>query len=208
MRYILPVIGLALLAACDSTVPESGVGFEDYDTYLEERRRRDAELQRRAAPNRPVVSDESPDPSRPVPAPTTAGETHAVRTNNPGISDSQDFEAVSARETIESDAEKLRRQREQYEFADPKPVPKRSGRANIAEFALSTTHSVGEKRYSRSTFGGVISRVSCGRYSTDDDAQQAFLEAGGPERDRLGLDPDGDGFACSWSPEVFRRMVN
>lgn len=29
-------------------------------------------------------------------------------------------------------------------------------------------------------------------------AQQAFLSAGGPLKDRNGLDPDGDGFACGW----------
>jgi hypothetical protein len=30
------------------------------------------------------------------------------------------------------------------------------------------------------------------------------LSNGGPERDRLGLDPDGDGFACYWDPTPFR----
>ena len=38
-------------------------------------------------------------------------------------------------------------------------------------------------------------------------AQQAFLEAGGPERDRKGLDPDGDGYACAWDPTPFRAAV-
>ena len=33
---------------------------------------------------------------------------------------------------------------------------------------------------------------------------KAFLEAGGPKRDRKGLDPDGDGFACAWDPRPFR----
>ena len=31
-----------------------------------------------------------------------------------------------------------------------------------------------------------------------------FLAAGGPERDRKGIDPDGDGFACGFNPAPFR----
>ena len=34
------------------------------------------------------------------------------------------------------------------------------------------------------------------------------LERGGPQRDRLGVDPDGDGFACSWNPTPFRAVQN
>ena len=37
-----------------------------------------------------------------------------------------------------------------------------------------------------------------------DQAQQDFLAKGGPERDRMGVDPDGDGFACAWDPRPFR----
>ncbi|CAN0586593.1 unnamed protein product, partial [Ectocarpus sp. 12 AP-2014] len=40
-----------------------------------------------------------------------------------------------------------------------------------------------------------------------DQAQIAFLEAGGPEKDRNGMDPDGDGFACNWDPTPFRRAA-
>jgi hypothetical protein len=39
-------------------------------------------------------------------------------------------------------------------------------------------------------------------------AQIAFLERGGPKRDTLGLDPDGDGFACYWDPAPFRKAVS
>jgi hypothetical protein len=31
--------------------------------------------------------------------------------------------------------------------------------------------------------------------------------AGGPRRDPLGLDPDGDGFACAWDPTPFRTAL-
>lgn len=213
MRYILPVMGLCILAACAPPAPDSGrgVGFEDYDTYIAEKRTRDAELRGRAAPQEQVISGESggvaQTPGQQTAAAGTTG-TPAATTDNPGISNSQDFEAVSARESIESDADKLKAQRDQYVFVKPKPLPQRRSKSTVAKFALSTTHGVGERRYRRSALGGLSTTRKCQRYRTPDDAQQAFLDAGGPERDRLGVDPDGDGFACSWTPETYRRMVN
>ena len=41
---------------------------------------------------------------------------------------------------------------------------------------------------------------NCAAYRTPIAAQRAFIAEGGPERDRLGLDPDGDGYACSYRP--------
>ena len=35
-------------------------------------------------------------------------------------------------------------------------------------------------------------------------AQAEFLRRGGPDRDPKALDPDGDGFACSWDPRPFQ----
>lgn len=72
---------------------------------------------------------------------------------------------------------------------------------SAAEFARSTTHSVGAKIYPRKG-----KRGSCGRYSSADAAQRAFLEAGGPWEDRLGLDSDGDGFACKFDPSIYRSL--
>jgi len=137
-----------------------------------------------------------------------AGAQVVIDANNPGISNTQSFEAVTERETIESDAERLRAQRENYVVIDPEPLPRRRTEVNIAEYALSATNAVGEKLYRRGPLSAAGYRAKCARYQTPDDAQTAFLEAGGPRRDRLGLDPDGDGFACDWSPEVFRRMLN
>lgn len=120
------------------------------------------------------------------------------------ISDEQDFSAVSARETIESDAERIARNRAQYEVVQPTALPQRVGSSgpNIVAFALSTTHAPGTPVYRRSSFGG--KGAACGRYASSDLAQEAFLSEGGPERDRKGLDPDGDGFACGWDPRPFR----
>jgi N-acetyl-anhydromuramyl-L-alanine amidase AmpD len=46
--------------------------------------------------------------------------------------------------------------------------------------------------------------VRCSDFRTTDLAQDWFLTNGGPDRDRSRLDPDGDGFACNWSPERYR----
>ena len=91
----------------------------------------------------------------------------------------------------------------------PAPLPDRpdADRPNIVAFALATTNRVGQQVYSRS---GLTSTArfqrNCARYASPDLAQEAFLAAGGPERDRRGLDPDGDGFACFWDPTPFRMV--
>jgi hypothetical protein len=67
---------------------------------------------------------------------------------------------------------------------------------------------VGERVYNRSPFSNRARFESrCAGYRTADVAQEQFLAAGGPQRDRLGLDPDGDGFACAWDPATFRNLV-
>ncbi|SHJ00402.1 hypothetical protein SAMN04488012_10451 [Palleronia salina] len=138
-----------------------------------------------------------------------AGTVPVTPTNNPGISDEQSFDAVTARETIESDAERLARQRAAYRVIPPTAVPQRDGGndgPNIVAYALNTSNARGQPIYRRT---GIAlqsrSARACQGYASPDLAQEAFLEAGGPERDRLNLDPDGDGFACAWDPAPFRR---
>lgn len=136
-----------------------------------------------------------------------SGEMAAV---NAGISDEQDFNAVSARETIESDAERKARNAAQYEVVQPTPLPERPGDTgpNIVEFALTTTNNPGEQIYSRSSIRVSSTAAACARYASADQAQEAFLKAGGPKKDGKGLDPDGDGFACDWDPRPFRTALN
>ncbi len=127
---------------------------------------------------------------------------------NPGISDENDFTAVSGRETIESDAERLARNKAQYQVIEPTALPTRPGSSqpNIVAFALGTSNRPGERLYSRSGINmAARAERNCRAYASPDLAQAAFLAAGGPERDRKGLDPDGDGFACSWDPSPFRK---
>lgn len=270
MRIAVMLVGVAGLAACTQSVPDSGagVGFQDYNSYMREQA---ASAPRASTPVTPVapfgtavapaapsggfspdlaaaaidrasgtgsatgavigaplsatttgpVSFPDPmaqpstavaaydpnDPNRPRGnAPVTIQpQSGEMAASNQGISDEQDFDAVAARETIESDAERIARNKAQYTVIQPTAVPERASTGpNIVQFALSTTHAPGTQMYNRSSLRFTDQTAACSRYSSSDLAQEAFLAAGGPERDRRGLDPDGDGFACSWDPRPFR----
>jgi len=129
---------------------------------------------------------------------------------NGGISDEQDFNAVAGRETIESDKQRIERNRANYVVIEPTALPERPGASgpNIVEYALSTSNPVGQQAYSRSAIRVTSADAACRRYASADLAQEAFLKAGGPDRDGKGLDPDGDGFACDWDPTPFRAALN
>ncbi len=139
-----------------------------------------------------------------------ATPTALALANNPTISDEQDFEAVSARESIESDKARLKEQREQFTVIEPTAVPVRTGvtTSNVVEYALATTNPVGNKIYRRTKLASAASHArNCASYGAPDIAQEAFLELGGPRKDRKNLDPDGDGYACGWDPTPFRLAV-
>ena len=125
---------------------------------------------------------------------------------NAAISDEQDFNAVSQRETIESDAQRIARNRQQYVVVQPGALPTRPGELgpNIVDYALATNHPVGTPMYRRNRLFAKDSVKACAAYASPELAQEAFLAGGGPNRDRMGLDPDGDGYACAWDPAPFR----
>ncbi len=207
MRVLVVLVPmLALIACTNPPVPDSGtgVGFGEYSDYQTDRTLRESQLNdgisTSAISSEPISAGAS--------LPTTAAPQ--VDLNNPGISDEQDFSAVSSRETIESDRQRMEANKEAYQVIQPQALPTRSGGSgpSVVEFALSTNNGVGEALYSRLT---ILSESrfnkNCAKYTSSDQAQQAFLKAGGPSRDRMGLDPDGDGFACYWDPSPFRRAV-
>lgn len=213
---LLALCAAALVAGCaentNSGNYDTGVGFGSYSDYEQERLRRAAELR-----GETVAPSITPAPAADLStAELLANADRAVEDgaaivgnpNNATISDEQDFTAVSGRETIESDAQRIANNRSRYEIIQPTAVPTRSGGSgpNIVAFALSTTNSVGEQLHSRTNIlsGNRFSR-NCAKFASPDQAQEAFLKAGGPNRDRTGVDPDGDGFACSWDPSPFRN---
>ncbi|WP_171052620.1 hypothetical protein [Ruegeria sediminis] len=238
MRALLVLPAIGLLAACEQTTPVAGAGFNT-PQYQAQREAQlsgqgvggnplvppgaisSEDLSAGGAPLDPFASQ---DPS----AADIANETAAALAStsaqptmvpvspvedpgNPAISDEQDFEAVSNRQTIESDAARIEQNRSNYEVVAPTAVPERGGEStpNIVQYAINTSNPVGTPLYSRAGFNlQAKAQRNCAKYPSPDQAQIDFLSNGGPQRDRKGLDPDGDGFACSWDPGPFRRAVN
>ncbi|PSL18122.1 hypothetical protein [Shimia abyssi] len=130
--------------------------------------------------------------------------------SNPGISDENDFAAVGERRSLEADAAQRERNKANYTLIQPTEVPKRSGNSgpNIVAYALSTNNPRGTRAYQRIGFSSASRyEKNCAKYARADQAQSAFLSRGGPKVDRLGLDPDGDGYACDWDPSPFRKAA-
>ena len=77
---------------------------------------------------------------------------------------------------------------------------------NVAKFARETKNKKGEKIFNRLIFSIYDNWNECSKFKTKDEAQRKFLKDGGPYKDRFNLDPDGDGFACDWDPEIYRKL--
>jgi hypothetical protein len=107
--------------------------------------------------------------------------------------------AIAERELAEA--------RAQLVVVQPGPLPPQVEGVNIALYAQQTSNAVGERRYDRPVTAQVTGLGNCGRFRDADAAQRAFLAGGGPERDRYGIDPDGDGFACRWDPTPYRQLT-
>lgn len=79
---------------------------------------------------------------------------------------------------------------------------------NIMAYALAFDHPVGVERFRRmNPLRWRQWEAACLQFRTQEDAQRAFLSAGGPQRDGGNLDPDGDGYACWWDPAPYRRAM-
>ncbi|MFD1341913.1 hypothetical protein [Litorisediminicola beolgyonensis] len=228
MRSLLLVsAALTGLAACQPTVPDSaaGVGFDNYD-----RARREALLNGSPTPQTATITpppdvsgapiNASGDPVTEMAAAALArGDGTTVDplapapqsvSNAAGISEENNFDAVSGERSIAEDAALIAQNSAQYQQVQPTALPTRTGAEgpNIVAYALSTTNAVGQSIYSRSAFASKDKEArNCAAYSSADLAQLDFLSSGGPDRDRKGLDADGDGFACSWSPAPFRAAA-
>jgi hypothetical protein len=225
MRMWLVLAVVAVAGCAQPPVPDSaaGVGFGSYSEYLRAREaglRGTGPVPMPVSPERtaaaPVAAAPAPPPAvasapigAPLPSATAAAVPPVTGPGSPAISDEQDFNAVAARETIESDAERRRRQQAQLVVVQPTAVPVRTGPSgpNVVEYALATRHDPGVKIYQRFPIRFRSPEAACAAFASNDLAQEAFLARGGPERDPLGLDPDGDGYACGWDPRPFRVVV-
>ncbi|MCV2876603.1 hypothetical protein OE810_10095 [Rhodobacteraceae bacterium XHP0102] len=163
-----------------------------------------------AAPAAPVVAPSAANTQ--VTTIASAAAPVAVPARLPssgGISDEQDFDAVAARETIESDAARRARMQAQLVVVQPEPVPTRPASVgpSVVNYAIATSHPMGQRVYARSPLGRGRHAENCAAYRSADLAQEDFLARGGPNRDPLALDPDGDGYACAWDPAPYRAAA-
>lgn len=152
------------------------------------------------------------DPNRPRGnAPTNIRSESGEMTSVYGsMSDENNFAAVSAERSIAEDAAVIAQNRANYQQIAPTAIPQRpndSQNGAVVQFALQTSHPKGQQMYSRSSIRLTNSQKACAQYMSPDQAQAAFLEGGGPQRDRRGLDPDGDGYACGWDPAPYRAAL-
>ncbi len=231
MRFRLGLVTVAMLGACAPAIP-----YDNYDdpgsTGQNDSTSRDAALSGGGLQSPDAVSSEplsalDPDTeasqiaadAQAALAATGSGEDMMRQdgtgrpggvANADGISRENDFEAVDARRSIEQDAAPIARNREQYEVIQPEDIGSRPDDVgpNIVAYALATEHPKGTQIYTRIGFDKENRAArNCSQFSSPDRAQIAFLEQGGPERDRAGLDPDGDGYACAWDPAAYRRAA-
>jgi hypothetical protein len=231
MRSVAATVSLVVLAACAGPIPESGpqaaqttartssssalppasaVGSQPLDSEgaaIAAETSQVLGLQSGSQSTGAPLNAMAAPPSVPGGSTSELAVEEGAVANTQVISDEQNFQAVSSRETIQSDAERLAENRAQYVVIQPTQVPQREGGngASVVKFALATNNAVGQQLYSRSGFNAQARfERNCAKYSHSDLAQEAFLNNGGPQRDREGLDPDGDGFACFWDPAPFR----
>lgn len=215
LRISSMMLGVVALAGCASQAPDS------YQTYM---RNQMGGYPQQASPAAPqgfstegaldAINSAGTLPSGERPrgnAPSTIRADIGEMSNVPGyghsgISNENSFEAVSAERSIEQDAAVIAQNRAQYVQIQPTTLPQRpnNGSPNIVAYALNQNHPVGQQMYGRGGIRFSNSAEQCAKYLSADMAQQAFLEGGGPQRDRYNLDPDGDGYACAWNPAPFR----
>lgn len=193
IRPLIIILSLFSLSACVATTEQYAAGINSVSSVVES----SIETGRQALGNALNNTKKK-----------NVKTEETIDLGNPTISDEQNFEAVSERETIESDAERRKKQSAKYVLVKPVAIPDRPKMRYLTpvQFAVKTTHPVGKRRYNRLTVNMGNVTKPCLRYQSEELAQYAFLRSGGPNIDSRGVDPDGDGYACGWDPSVYRNL--
>ncbi|MCC5986996.1 MAG: hypothetical protein JJT95_04890 [Pararhodobacter sp.] len=220
---------LALAACADGVAPQgqgrgvsagTAIGGGDYQRYL--RTREDAarsgvpysvppeHTRAQGAGGAPLAAPMAPRPQASSTAASAAASTPATAASggrDSAIADQQRYDPDSPRPAAAT--------RPAPGQGESGPVPlvrvadaSAAEGPNIVAYALRTSHPVGTERYPRrNPLRWQLWERNCLQFTDQNAAQEAFLAAGGPERDRQNLDPVGDGYACWWDPEPIRRAV-
>jgi hypothetical protein len=204
MRALTSTMLMGFLAACAPNLPDSGAGA-GFDNSDAAQRAREAELDtgQPLVPG-PVLSDEATSGGLGFAQPTSGGLATAQPTSGGLATVQPTTVSIGLSPPVVDEAYSAR------QIAKKTPIPLADGsQTNIVEYALSTSNPPGTKLYSRSILNSAARTArNCAKFTWPDEAQIAFLSNGGPQRDRQGLDPDGDGYACSWDPAPLRQPEN
>jgi hypothetical protein len=221
LRAIGCAAALMALAACGTgTAPSDvseGVGFSDYQAYQARRAALAAPPAPQAPPRQAQTAlppaDVAAQPFAPVTGsqawvpvapeaggtPTRAAQTDVASLASAAIAEAETAAGGAGLPPVAAPADDF--------VAPPLPEGMVVLGANVVAFALSTDNAVGERVHARFPLRLGQPEVRCQDFRTTDLAQDWFLTNDGPERDRAGLDPDGDGFACNWDPERYREQA-
>jgi len=233
MRFFPAVIALCAVVSCSPEIPDSGagVGFGDYGAYMRDRERQaarpagivpapqvvslppqgasaplqSAPVQSAAIPSGTIGRAPQPASAQATPAPPAQIQSAELPTR-PGTVTTQDFPTIAAGDGAQAGFPAPAQGR--VEMVAAAALPERpSDIPNIVDYALGTRQNVGERVWRRSPLTMQNTDRNCRSFVNSDLAQEEFLRRGGPERDPLNLDPDGDGFACWWDPAPFRAAA-
>ncbi len=205
-RFGLAAACVLALSACDPEIPDSaaGVGLNNYATYQRGeaaiRAERDAQLASSVPSGAPEATGAPTASGSPG---LSAGDLAAAGIGAP--SQPATSQPVAAPMTATAAGAAYIGGADSASSAVPSR-PSDTG-PDIVAYALAASHPVGQQVYKRTLPNRAKAERNCAGYGSDDMAQFAFLDAGGPQKDRFGIDPDGDGFACSWDPGRYRRAV-
>lgn len=222
-----PLLVLAgmLLAGCQPDVPNSGagVGFGTYEDYL---RQRESQLKGSATPAQtatpPADGGYGTSGYGATPVTSAAGiaaaqgttGTDAAATGGSGSIGADTLAALRATapagdsapaETVAPVVAATSSVGAPLNAMSPAAMPAGGGAGpNLAAYALAAKNAPGQSVWPRGGLRLSSSDKACKKYLSPDLAQMAFLQRGGPQKDPLNLDPDGDGFACGWDPRPFQ----
>lgn len=154
-----------------------------------------------------TVENIEPIPVGPVPQVAIDPATGEAIASDSGVLNLSLSTQEEQRIAREADAAALQAAAAQRVIIEPGQMPEVLAGVNIVAYARSTSNAVGQRVVRRPTIRRRNNRSECARFASADDAQRNFLANGGPAEDPLNLDPDGDGFACNWSPEPYRALI-
>lgn len=214
-RVLIAASALAVLGACtdDREFTDPRFRTEGEDPYGQYLAAREAALRGEAAPQRTIpraLPLEAPTPEERIAAATYTPGARVVRGGRVAQVRGQGayVDPVSGAEARPAAAPARPAPQGADRVATAATVTAAEGRPSpsqtLIRYALTQQHAPGTAAFNRSGGSTAAAEAACARYANAAAAQLAFIAAGGPQNDPLGLDPDGDGFVCGWNPEPYR----